>query len=85
MASDLDAAAADGCASGIPEQAHPFGWVHLVEHATQELPQPQLPLHTMQQPVEPSWQPAKPVASVAGVSHPTTAMQRPIRRVMTPL
>jgi hypothetical protein len=75
-------AARERSAGGIPVQAHPVGWVHLVVHTMHELPQAQLPMQTMQQPVEPSWQPAKPVASVAGVSNPASTMARPNRRII---
>jgi hypothetical protein len=47
-----------GAAAGMVElQAQPLPIKHLVVQMMQPLPQAQLPLHTMQQPVESSWQP----------------------------
>jgi hypothetical protein len=60
--------------SGPDVQAQPFGCVHLVEQAIQELPHGQVPLHTTQQPVELSWHDATPIAATSAT--PQMRIQR---------
>jgi hypothetical protein len=55
-------------------QAQPCGCVHLVEQAMQEFPHAQVPLHTMQQPVELSWHDATPIAATSAT--PQMRIQR---------
>jgi len=52
-----------------------LGWLHLDEHAMQELPQGHEPLQTMQQPVELSWHDAA-LAARASATPPMMAQRR---------
>jgi hypothetical protein len=49
-------------------QAQPGGFVHIIEQTWQVFPHAQDPLQIMQQPVDPSWQPAIRAAPMSSTS-----------------